>query len=240
VETSKPSAIRPNDIRYFASFSSYKRLTWLWSGLAAAGLNLLLFLLMPHLMHPAPSQPAVETLIPRVNLAPLKRPRPEIKPEPVSPPAKPRPEPPEPPRPASQPPPKPELTLAFEINPRLPSGPTTVDLPPLKSVPLVSLAALPDVFSEGQLDAPLSVLARMPPIYPRWARRRGIEGWVTVRFGVNAQGRVEDVTILEAQPSKVFEQSVKRAVSKWRFKPGTVGGMPVRTRVETTIRFEME
>jgi protein TonB len=31
-----------------------------------------------------------------------------------------------------------------------------------------------------------------------------------------------------------------RCVSGWRFKPGTVEGMPVKAWAETTIRFKLE
>jgi protein TonB len=63
---------------------------------------------------------------------------------------------------------------------------------------------------------------------------------VKVRFLVNTQGMVETVDIVEAQPEDTFEKSVIAAVSRWRFSPGTVEGVPVNTRVTTTIRFELK
>ena len=79
----------------------------------------------------------------------------------------------------------------------------------------------------SDLDAPLTPLVRMPPVYPSRAKRRGIEGWVRVKFQVKSGGEVARVEILEAQPEKIFDDSVRNCVSGWRFKPGTVAGEPV-------------
>ncbi len=63
---------------------------------------------------------------------------------------------------------------------------------------------------------------------------------VKVRFLVNNQGQVEQPRVVEARPENVFEKSVVNCVLKWKFKPGTVEGVPVNTMVETIIRFELE
>ena len=90
------------------------------------------------------------------------------------------------------------------------------------------------------MEGGLTPLAKVAPLYPLRARRRGIEGWVTVRFVVNEQGRVDEIDITAAEPEKIFDQSVMQCVSSWRFTPGKVAGVPVKTRVETTIRFELK
>ena len=59
-------------------------------------------------------------------------------------------------------------------------------------------------------------------------------------FTVNEQGLVEDIRILEAEPDRIFNDSVIQCLSAWRFKPGRIGGDPVRTRVSTRIRFELK
>ena len=102
------------------------------------------------------------------------------------------------------------------------------------------IAGLADAFAVGDLDAPLTVLVRVPPQYPLRAKYRGVQGWVLVRFVVNEDGSVGNVTVQESQPPGVFDQSVIRCVTGWRFKPGTVEGIPVRAWAETTIRFKLE
>lgn len=224
---------------YFDALSRRNWVAWLWSGLMAAALNLALFLLMPHLVDPTPSRPSIGTMVPQVNVIRIQRPetqvrRPEVKP----------PEPPET-NPVEQPqtPREPihaKLTLPFEVNPRLPGGPSSLVLPPLESALPANAAALTGAFSVGQLDGPLTPLVRIPPVYPLSARRRGIEGWVKVAFIVDAEGKVGDIAILAAEPAGLFEESVTRCVRGWRFRPGTVAGMPVKAKVETVIRFALE
>ncbi|MCD6152274.1 MAG: energy transducer TonB [Deltaproteobacteria bacterium] len=225
---------------YFDDLDRRNWITWTWSGLAAIGLNLVLFLLMPHLMDPAPLRSSYETVVPRVNVIRIKRHETKIKRKTVKPPEKPRQKPDKHPQATLKHPISTKLRLPFKLNPRLPGGPGTLALPPFTSSALMNITAPPNIFSVEQLDAPLTALARIPPVYPLRARRRGIEGWVKVQFVVNNNGRVDNITIIEAHPAGLFEQSVERCVSAWRFKPGTVDGMIVKTRVETTIRFALD
>ena len=95
-------------------------------------------------------------------------------------------------------------------------------------------------YTMGELDSPLTPLVKIPPIYPIRASRRGIEGAVTVRFLVTKDGTVEQISIIDAQPKKIFDQSVISCISHWKFKPGTVEGIPVATLAQTTIRFKLE
>lgn len=96
------------------------------------------------------------------------------------------------------------------------------------------------LYAVGQLDAPLAVVSKTPPAYPPAAKRRNIEGWIKVKFVVDEQGRVDHVSVLDAEPEGVFEQSVLRSIGGWRFKPGTIKGMAVKAQVEQTITFKLE
>lgn len=117
--------------------------------------------------------------------------------------------------------------LNLELNPRLALGPAIA-------------APGPQRFSLGQVDrAPLSK-GQVPPPYPYLARRRGIEGAVTVRFLVDRQGEVRNLEVLQAKPSGIFEETVLKTVARWRFTPGVKDGEAVETWVETTIRFKLE
>jgi len=212
-----------------------RRWDWLQAALLACGLNLVLFLIMPALIASQPEKPAFETVVPQVSLTRLRPPEPKKPPEPVKPP---EPKPLDRPTPTPTALPTPKLSLPFEINPRLPSSPTTLELPPVDtSLPQASMS---DLFSVGQLDGPLTTLVQIPPIYPHTAKRRNIEGWVKVKFVVDEQGTVGQVKVLAAEPEGVFEQSVLRCVAGWRFKPGTIGGVAVKALVEQTITFKLE
>lgn len=211
--------------------------TWCGSVAGAIGLNLLLFMLMPYLLHPSPAKPQFGELVPQVQVVRLKRPEQSIEHKTMSPPppekAARRPEPTAAIPSASRP------TWPLEINTKLPQGAEPLTLPPV-ATDLSQLPGLSDDFSVSDLDQPLITLTRMPPVYPLVAKRRGIEGWVNVRFIVNEKGAVGEIDVIEAQPPGIFEESVIRCVAGWRFQPGTVQGHPVRVWAETTIRFELD
>lgn len=129
--------------------------------------------------------------------------------------------------------------LPFELNPKLPTTPGSLIMPPMETFSLDG-PTLKGLYEMGELDSPLTPIANIPPIYPMRAMRRGIEGWVKVRFLVNNQGQVQQPKIVAAKPENIFEKSVSNCLLKWKFKPGTVEGVPVNTMVETTIRFALE
>jgi periplasmic protein TonB len=132
-----------------------------------------------------------------------------------------------------------KMQIPYELNARLPAG--AIQLPALDmETMVVDGPPTKDFYDIGELDAPLAALVRTPPIYPVAAKRRGVEGWVKVRFLVTSSGGVEKVTIVEARPEGTFEQAVERCVASWRFKPGTVDGEPVNAWAETVVRFELE
>lgn len=212
--------------------------TWACALACTLALNLALFSIIPNLMKPGDDVPVPGPMPSQIQLTRLRRP--EVKP----PEEKPRPpvkqeqkKPPEPVKrnhPAIR-----SLSLSFEVNPRLPASPGAPVLPHLMSQSLDSLN-LTTLFDPGDLDQPLTVLSRIPPVYPFRAKTRGIEGWVSVAFTVTEQGRVADIQILEAQPKTIFDKSVIQCLSAWRFKPGSISGKPVKTRVKTRIRFELK
>jgi protein TonB len=65
-----------------------------------------------------------------------------------------------------------------------------------------------------------SPISKVKPKYPSRARRRGIEGEVTVSFIVNKNGSVakNSIRVIDAKPAKVFNKAVYLAVAKWRFE----------------------
>lgn len=74
-------------------------------------------------------------------------------------------------------------------------------------------------------------LIKPNPDYPRNARRREIEGSVTVRFSIDASGEVieETILIIESNPQDVFDQSALDAIMRAKFQPRIVDGVATIT-----------
>lgn len=225
--------------RYNSSFSSLHRQNWIAAGIGAVLLNSILFLLLPALMHQSSNTAVVTDLVDSIQVIRLKKAEPPPTKKSVPPPKPPN-EQPKPKQVTASPNPisTPKLTLPFKLDNRLPAISTDFQMPFVDSVDFGP--GVTGSVDMHQLDKPLTPVARIPPVYPPHARRRGIEGWVRVGFEVDEQGGVNQVQVLEAKPPGIFEKSVMQCVSRWRFNPGTIEGIPVRAKMETTVRFEME
>lgn len=211
---------------------------WAVAVLGAAGLNLVLFSLVPYLLSSEPEFKTYEEVASNVRMVRMQEPEPE-EPEPSEPEEEEQeeqePEPKE--EPSRQQPQTAEMSLPFDVNPRLPSGPQSLEMPRMKTS---QVSAPSDKVSAGDLDQPLSAVSKVPPRYPMSAKRKNVEGWVKVRFVVDKDGKVQEVKVLEEEPEGVFGKAVRDCVSRWRFEPGTVGGVSVKTVAETTVRFELD
>lgn len=215
----------------------------LLAGLVGALLvNLLLFGLLPVMVGTQSSMSDLEdiTAVQLVDVT-LPKPPPEDTPEE-------QPKPPEPPQitPIMTMPqktadiPRMDLqlpSLNFEINPQLASG-MAVAAPPAESAPAPAALAR-DLFSVEEVDQVPTLRKQIKPPYPQRAKRLNQEGVVEVRFLVNQDGSVSDVEILSATPEGMFEDSVLKTLPRWKFSPGKKDGQLVRTRVVTSIKFEL-
>ncbi len=95
------------------------------------------------------------------------------------------------------------------------------------------------VFNAADLDQPPQPAVRVPPAYPYKAKQLGVIGAVKVKMLVLADGSVDQVRVLDAQPAGMFEDSVLKTLPSWRYTPGRVKGKPVTSWVVTTIRFDL-
>ena len=55
--------------------------------------------------------------------------------------------------------------------------------------------------------------------YPPTARADGIEGRVVVRYDVTVEGTVANASVVESEPSGIFDEAALAAVQSWRFRP---------------------
>ena len=96
------------------------------------------------------------------------------------------------------------------------------------------------IMDEGSVDTPPNPVERVAPEeYPRKARERGIEGFVTLNLLIDTSGTIERVKVLQAEPAGVFEEVALATIRRWRFKPAVYEAAPVRAWAKQTIRFEL-
>ncbi len=207
-------------------------------------INLVLFCSLPGLISVTRQDNDVESL----NVVNFTR----IKPEQPLPPEKPKSEekePEEPPKevkmtrtqPTRATPKSFKMTLPqmdLDIDPRLTGGvPVVAPLPQIQPRATVDFNGL---FDMDDLDTIPVPSFKTNPRYPYRAKRLGLEGEVKIRFLVDKEGTVSDITIVEATPPEIFDKSVINAVSTWKYTPGELSGRQVATIVTTTILFKLE
>ncbi|MEO9130815.1 MAG: TonB family protein [Sphingomonas sp.] len=79
--------------------------------------------------------------------------------------------------------------------------------------------------------------AGFQPDYPASERRAGHQGRVVVRVLIGVDGRVKRVEKVSAVNDAFFEVTERRALDKWRFKPGTRDGVPVEAWQTVGLNF---
>ncbi len=100
-------------------------------------------------------------------------------------------------------------------------------------------AATPFGYAIADVDAPPTVSSKVPPDYPRRARRTGTEGRVVLRLLVHENGAPGHLSVVESTPPGIFDQSAMEAVARWRFAPGRREGRAVPTWVLLPVRFDL-
>lgn len=92
----------------------------------------------------------------------------------------------------------------------------------------------------GKLDSLPRIVEKVKPTYPEHARRTHRTGVVTLKFLVDAEGRVHQASVVEASPQGLFEESALSAIARWRFAPAMRQGRPVPTWLILPVRFTLE
>ena len=85
----------------------------------------------------------------------------------------------------------------------------------------------------------LIMVKSVQPQYPPKAEKTGIEGWVDLDFTVTDTGAVQDVAVVAAKPTGVFESAATAALLQWRFKPLVRDAKAAATRARIRIRFAL-
>jgi TonB family protein len=77
-----------------------------------------------------------------------------------------------------------------------------------------------------------------PPDYSNEARKRKIEGVVTLAAVVTSAGQTTQIRVLTSRGYGLDEKAIE-AVRKWKFKPATRDGVPVSVEMALEISFHL-
>jgi periplasmic protein TonB len=141
---------------------------------------------------------------------------------------------------------KPKLKKKFTMAP--PEPEEKVELKEVRAV-----VELPPIKEESKkADPPEQPTAYRPPngkvislnnpkpIYPKLARRRGIEGVVLLSVQVSAKGEVVGVNIKKGSGYNLLDRAAKKAVERWQFIPAQRMGRHVAATVKLPIQFQLK
>lgn len=78
-----------------------------------------------------------------------------------------------------------------------------------------------------------------PPIYTEMARRARLQGVVIVEAIINERGEVVNARILKGLPMGL-DKAALDAVQRWKFKPATLAGKPVKVFYTLTVNFQVQ
>jgi protein TonB len=76
------------------------------------------------------------------------------------------------------------------------------------------------------------------PDYDDKARKKKIEGVVTLSTIVTTEGRTADIKVVKSLTPGLDQQAIK-SVSRWRFDPVVQDGQPCPMRVDVQVQFKL-
>ena len=146
---------------------------------------------------------------------------------------------PEKPKPPKEPPPPPKLIVEKQVKPTM--NRIKIEIP---NIDLPSIAGggpfLGNWAGNPLAEGDVLPIVRIDPQWPREALVEGIEGYVVVEVTIGADGSVKDVRVIQAEPRRMFDRNVIRAVLKWKFKPRIINGVPVERKAIQMLEFTLD
>jgi TonB family protein len=82
------------------------------------------------------------------------------------------------------------------------------------------------------------LVTKVEPVYPEQARRKGLEGNVTLEAAILKDGTVGNVTVLAAS-NPMFRDAVLEAVRQWTYTPAVMDGKPVAVYLTIRVGFRL-
>ena len=108
-------------------------------------------------------------------------------------------------------------------------------------VATTQMASTTSTYYDGtQLDVPPHLLGEIQQLYPARARAANIEGSVTLSLLIDEYGKVDKVSVLDAQPPGYFDNAALDMLRSQRFTPALLHNQPVKSRWRTVVRYRLQ
>ena len=98
----------------------------------------------------------------------------------------------------------------------------------------------PTYYAARALDVYPALAKPLELPYAARAAAEGIQGSALLLLLIDANGVVDDVSVVEAEPAGYFEDDARRAFLEARFTPARKGGRAVKSRVLVRVNYSSE
>jgi protein TonB len=95
-------------------------------------------------------------------------------------------------------------------------------------------------YEPGQVDKEPEVAQESPPEIPRKALEQGLSGSFVATFVVGTNGKVEAIQISGGPQGVGYEEAIRKALQKRRYKPAMAGGVAVPMKIRQPFDFRLE
>ena len=90
----------------------------------------------------------------------------------------------------------------------------------------------------GGVKAPIAILQPLPA-YTEEARKARAEGIVAIQAVIRKDGSVDSFRVIRGLGYGLDESAINTIATKWRFKPGTLNGVPVDVQATIEVTFRL-
>ena len=89
----------------------------------------------------------------------------------------------------------------------------------------------------GEAEKKPVLIHKVPPVYPKEAKEKGLTGRVVVTALIGKDGSVEQIG--KVSGTTIFHESAKQAAIQYRFEPALQDGIPVKVWVSLPFTFRL-
>ena len=106
---------------------------------------------------------------------------------------------------------------------------------------IAGVAAQEEIYKPGNGVTLPAVVKEVKPVYTAEAKAAGIQGGVTLRVVVRADGSVGDVQVTQSLDKEYgLDDEAVKAARQWEFKPGTKDGKAVPVQISLEMTFTLK